>query len=649
MGKQKVFVCNKMNRQLSQNLYMSLDTRVSNLNNNVLVVGGTRSGKTFRFVKPQLLAMGTSFVVTDPKGEILRDCGGFLRKHGYRVTVLNLLNAETMKTSNHYNPFRYIRTGIDIEKLIQNMITNTTDKNATASDPFWKDAETTLWQALFYYVWEHEPADRKNIPRVLELLSKADFETDAHGNKKKSELDRMFDLLEMEEGERIQKERREGRKEKPMDPAVVAYNQCMRGAADTVRTIIQCANARLTRLKSPEILDLLRDDEMDIQEIGCGRDYDGKTKTALFCVIPDNDKTFNFIVGMLYSQIFQELYFQADFRYGGKLPVHVTLILDEFYNVALPDDYCSLLSTMGGREISSVIIIQNMAQIQERFEKIWQAIPGNCCTLVYLGGNENESHKYLSEELGDGTIRKYSNGVTTGRNGSGSRNYDEVGRKLMLPDEVRRVDGTKCIVLIQGFQPVLDDKIRTAEHPLFYEMDGTYVHDPERDRQIRDSRVFIHPAKLKHMEQEEASSGKEPVIFHIEDLLSIPEEKILAWEKMDMPLQSAITFANERRQRENLVRLQEAEQRNRLWEPDLTGLSKEQVITYVRLEKEGYRKACLQAMLPLIGAGMSAEDLTGLFQPETDPEEIESFAELYLQYNKNKEEQEYENQNGKRQ
>lgn len=624
-----IYTCNKMNRRISEHVYMSLDTRISNLNNNVLVIGGTRSGKTFRFVKPQILAMGTSFVITDPKSELLRDCGGFLRKHGYTIRVLNLLNAESMKSSNRYNPFRYIRTGMDIEKLIENMMANTTPKGAVPQEPFWRDAETMLWQALFYYVWEHEPEGQKNIPRVLELLAKAEFEEDSHGNKKKSELDRMFDALEKSEEERIQRERREGKRARAMDPAVIAYNQCMRGAADTVRTIIMCANARLTRLKSQEILDLLSDDEMDIQEIGCGRNYDGHTKTALFCVIPDNDKTFNFLVGMLYSQIFQELYYQADFRYDGRLPVHVTFILDEFSNVALPDDYCSLLSTMASREISSVIIIQNIAQIQALFDKTWQTIPGNCCTLVYLGGNEQESHKYISEALGKATIRKRSNGVTTGRQGSGSRNYDESGREIMLPDEVRRTEGSKCIVLIQGYQPVLDDKIHTAEHPLFHEMDGTYVHHPGKDRLIEKSRIFIQPDKLKYMKSEEEKTGVQPFIFSMEDLLSIPDEKLEAWEKLDAPLQTAIDYMTEQEQERELMVLQEQAVNNH-WEPDLSEMTQEQVLTYAKIKHQGFRKPCIRILMPLIEDGMSCEAIMEMFDPDTSPEEMEKFVDIYL-------------------
>ena len=262
--------------------------------------------------------------------------------------------------------------------------------------------------------------------------------------------------------------------------ALIQYNKVVRGAGDTVRSIIISANARLGILENPQILRVLDRDEMDIEEIGTGVDGDKNKKTALFCVIPDSDKSYNFLVGMLYSQIFQELYYQADFNYNGRLPVHVTFMLDEFANVALPDDFCSLLSTMRSREISCIIIIQNLAQIKALFKDTWETIPGNCDTLIYLGGNEQSTHKYVSESLGKGTIDKRSSGETRGRNGSSSRNYDVLGRELLTPDETRKLKNDQCIVLIRGYDPIIDRKFNTFKHPLFKETeDGgapPYVH-----------------------------------------------------------------------------------------------------------------------------------------------------------------------------
>ena len=250
-------------------------------------------------------------------------------------------------------------------------------------------------------------------------------------------------------------------------PAVKQYNKCMRGAGDTVRSIIISANSRLAFLENKQVLRLLSKDELNLSDIGIGVNGDGETKTALFCVIPDSDKSYNFIIGLLYTQIFQELYYQADFNCGGRLPIHVTFMLDEFANVALPDDFCSLLSTMRSREISSIIIIQNFAQLKALFKDTWETIPGNCDTFIYLGGNEQSTHKYVSELLGKGTIDKKSSGETKGRQGSSSRNYDVLGRELFTPDEVRKLDNKKCIIFIRGFDPIMDNKFIPFNHPMF--------------------------------------------------------------------------------------------------------------------------------------------------------------------------------------
>ena len=256
-------------------------------------------------------------------------------------------------------------------------------------------------------------------------------------------------------------------------------------------TIIISANSRLAFLENKQVLRLLSKDELNLSDIGIGVNGDGETKTALFCVIPDSDKSYNFIIGLLYTQIFQELYYQADFNCGGRLPIHVTFMLDEFANVALPDDYCSLLSTMRSREISSIIIIQNFAQLKALFKDTWETIPGNCDTFIYLGGNEQSTHKYVSELLGKGTIDKKSSGETKGRQGSSSRNYDVLGRELFTPDEVRKLDNKKCIIFIRGFDPIMDNKFIPFNHPMFNQTaDGKgepYVH------QIRGADNLIGP------------------------------------------------------------------------------------------------------------------------------------------------------------
>ena len=291
------------------------------------------------------------------KGEILRCCGGMLKAHGYRIRVLNLVE---MEQSNGYNPFRYIRSETDIVKLVTNLINNTTPKNAQPSDPFWEKAESLYLQAIFLYVWQECEMEKRNFRMVLQLLNEAEV----HADGSPSDLDRRFRRLERKKGSN--------------HPALIQYNKVIRGAGDTVRSIIISANARLGLLQNPQILRILDHDEMEIEEIGLGVDGDRNRKTALFCVTPDSDKSYAFLIGMLYSQIFQELYYQADFHYNGKLPINVNFMLDEFANVPLPDDYCCLLSTMRSRNISCTIFIQNLAQIKALFEKTWETIPGNC-------------------------------------------------------------------------------------------------------------------------------------------------------------------------------------------------------------------------------------------------------------------------------
>ncbi len=475
----------RRNRILSMNVRMSMDTRETRLNLNILVIGGSGAGKTLFIVKPNLMQLTCSFITIDPKGEIARCCAGFLIRHGYRVRILNLVE---MERSNGYNPFEYIRSETDIVKLVTNLIANTTPKNASSNDPFWEKSESLLLQALFLYVWLECGPEERNFRMVMKLLGEAEVTADGSP----STLDRRFRKLEREKGS--------------SHPAVVQYNKVVRGAGDTVRSIIISANARLGVLENPQILRILDKDEINIPEIGIGVDGDKKTKTALFCVIPDSDKSYNFLVGMLYSQIFQELYYQADFNYNGRLPIHVTFMMDEFSNVALPDDFCSLLSTMRSREISCVIIIQNLAQIKALFKDTWETIPGNSDTLIYLGGNESTTHKYISESLGKGTIDKKSTGETKGRNGSSSQNYDVLGRELLTSDEVRKLPNDQCIILIRGCDPVIDRKYNTFKHPLFRESeDGgatPYIHDIEAAKKQEDVKL-LNVESLEYFEEKQ--------------------------------------------------------------------------------------------------------------------------------------------------
>ena len=484
------------NRILSKHIRMSLNFRNLKLNGNILICGGAGSGKTFYEVKPNLMEMPKkcSFVCTDPKGEILRSCGQMLKDNGYQVKVINLLE---MDKSDCYNPFAYIREETDVVKLITNLISNTTPKGATPSDPFWEKAEGMFLQSIFYYVWLECPPAARNFKTVLQLMGEAEVVQEG----KKSALTRRMEKLATDS------------KLGANHPAVKQYNKCMRGAGDTVRSIIISANSRLAFLENKQVLRLLSRDEMNLPQLGIGVNGDEETRTALFCVIPDSDKSYNFIIGLLYTQIFQELYYQADFVYGGRLPIHVTFMLDEFANVALPDDFCSLLSTMRSREISSIIIIQNLAQLKSLFKDTWETVPGNCDTFIYLGGNEQSTHKYVSELLGKGTIDKRSSGETKGRQGSSSRNYDVLGRDLFTPDEVRKLDNKKCIIFIRGFNPILDDKYVPFEHrnfDLIADGSGTpYVHQKEDEENVVGPAVEILTSKsLDYYKRLKRKGGK---------------------------------------------------------------------------------------------------------------------------------------------
>lgn len=426
-----------------------------------------------------------------------------------------------MEESDCYNPFMYIRKEADIVKLITNLIANTTPKNSQSNDPFWEKAESLYLQALFYYVWLECPKSEQNFAMVLKLLGEAEVRDDGSP----SDLDRRFKRLERKKGGN--------------HPAVKQYYKVIRGAADTVRSIVISANSRLAFLENPQILRILSKDDVNIPEIGVGRNGDGKTRTALFCVIPDSDKTNNSIVGLLYSQIFQELYFQADFIYEGRLPIHVTFMLDEFANVALPDDFCSLLSTMRSREISAIIIIQNLAQIKALFEKTWETIPGNTDTLIYLGGNEQTTHEYISKMLGKATIDKRSSGETRGKNGSSSRNFDVLGRELLTPDEARKLDNRKCLIFIRGFDPIIDSKFNTPGHPRFKEtFDGgtlPYHHTPIRKETIIPTCELLNRQSFEYYERQK----EQGLNVHIDE---ITLDELLALQEPDMP---ARIFSNE--------------------------------------------------------------------------------------------------------
>ena len=435
------------NLLLTQNFRMSQEVYKHQRNLNVLVAGGSGAGKSRTYAVPNILQCsqaeskkggGCSIVVTDPKGELLRKTGGLLERMGYEVRVFDLINPDT---SFCYNPFCYVHDDKDVLKLINNLIRNTTPKGSQASDPFWEKSETALLQALMLYLLHEAPPEEQNFPMIMEMLGSAQVKEE--DEEYQSPLDILFERLEMR---------------KPDSIAVKQYQIYKQAAGKTAKSILISVGVRLAAFNLKEIANLTCTDELDLASIG-------EKKVALFCCIPDADTSLNYLVGMIYSNLFQTLYYVADRKYGGRLPLPVHCIMDEWPNVALPDDFDKILATMRSRAISCSIIIQNMAQMKALFKDSWESLVGNCDELLYLGGNEKEGHKYISELLGKETLDTNTYGQTKGRNGSYSTNYQQTGRELFTPDEIRLLDNRKAILFVRGERPMLDDKYNLKKHP----------------------------------------------------------------------------------------------------------------------------------------------------------------------------------------
>ena len=434
------------NKILTQNVSIGMDGRKHRRNLNVLVCGGSGAGKTRFYAKPNLMNADCSYVVLDPKGEMLRDCGNLLKEQGYTIKVLDLIN---MEKSHCYNPFVYLETDKDIQELVTNLFKNTTPKGSQSQDPFWDNTASMLLKALICYLHYEAPEDEQNFTMVMEMIRAGEVREDMEDFR--SPLDELFDRLEMKDPDHI---------------ALKYYKDYKSGAGKTLKSIQITLLSHMEKFNLNSLAGITQTDELELRSIG-------EKKTVIFAVIPDNDSSFNFIVGMLYTQLFQRLEYQADHIYGGRLPVHVHFLMDEFANVALPDEFDKLLATMRSREISVSIIIQNMAQLKALFEKQWESIVGNCDEFLYLGGNEQSSHKYVSELLGKETIDINTYGQSRGRNGSYSTNYQVSGRELMTPDEVRMLDNQYALLFIRGERPIRDFKYDILKHPnVRYTTDG---------------------------------------------------------------------------------------------------------------------------------------------------------------------------------
>ena len=424
---------------LTQHLKMSLNARQHLRNLLQIIVGGSGAGKSRNIVIPNLLEVNASYICTDPKGELLRSVGGLLLKMGYVLRVFDLIEPSH---SDRYNPFRYIRKDSDVFKLIDNFIKNTTPKNASQNDPFWEKSEIALDSALMLYLLHEAPPEEQNMEMMLTMIEYGGAKED--DGDYKSPLDLLFEALEEEQPDHI---------------AVRQYKIFKQAAGKTAKSILVSAAVRLASFTLPEIRDLTAEDTLELGKLG-------ERKQAIFCIIPDsNDTSLNFLVGMLYTQAFQELYYQADKVHGGGLPVPVRLMFDEFANVALPDGYARLQATMRSRNIMATIILQNISQLKALFKDDWEGIIGNADAFVYLGGNEQSTHKYVSELLGKETIDTRTSSQSKGHNGSYSQNFQQTGRELMTPDEVRMLDNKNAIVLIRGEPPVIDQKYDLMKHP----------------------------------------------------------------------------------------------------------------------------------------------------------------------------------------
>ena len=426
------------NKLMTQNVSIGLNAKKHRRNLNTLVCGGSGAGKTRFYCKPNLMQCNSSFVILDPKGEIVRDVGKLLEAKGYEIKVLDLIS---MEKSHCYNPFVYLRSDNDIQRLVTNLFKSTTPKGSQSNDPFWDTAASMLLLALVFYLHYEAPEDEQNFAMIMEMLRAGAIEDEEE--PRPSPLDNLFSELEYENPDHI---------------ALKYYHSYHSGSAKTLKSIQITLAARLEKFNLESLASLTSTDELELETLG-------EKKTALFALIPDNDTSFNFLVSILYTQLFQQLFYSADHIHGGSLPIPVHFLMDEFANVSLPDDFDKILSVMRSRGVSVSIILQNLAQLKALFEKQWESIVGNCDEFLYLGGNEQSTHKYVSELLGKSTIDTNTYGKSEGRSGSYSTNYQISGRELLTPDEVRMLDNRYAILFIRGERPVLDFKYDILKHP----------------------------------------------------------------------------------------------------------------------------------------------------------------------------------------
>ena len=439
-------------------------------NKNILVIGGSGSGKTRFFVKPQLMQMHSSYVVTDPKGTVLIECGKLLQRGGYRIKSLNTIN---FKKSMHYNPFKYIRSEKDILKLVNTLIVNTKGEGEKSGEDFWVKAERLYYCALIGYIWYEAPDEEKNFITLLDMINASEAREDDENYK--SPVDILFERLEEKEPEHF---------------AVKQYKKYKMAAGKTAKSILISCGARLAPFDIKELRDLMEYDEMELDTLG-------DRKTALFVIISDTDDTFNFVAAIMYTQLFNLLCDKADDVYGGRLPVHVRFLLDEFANIGQVPKFDKLIATIRSREMSACIILQAQSQLKSIYKDSADTIIGNCDTTLFLGGKEKSTLKEISETLGKETIDTFNTSETRSNQNSYGLNYQKLGKELMTQDELAVMDGGKCILQLRGVRPFLSDKYDITAHPRYkYLADYDERNKFDMERYIKTRKTVIKPDEV---------------------------------------------------------------------------------------------------------------------------------------------------------
>lgn len=493
------------NRILTQNVRMGINAQKHGRNLNTLVLGASGTRKSRGYALPNLMQANTSFIVTDPKGELLYNTGSFLLEEGYRLKVLDLIH---MERSHCYNPFAYLEKPEDVQQMVTNFFRASGVKNSGGDMKFWEDMAQTYMKAMVYFLIEEAPPEEQNFSMILYLINADQVPEEGAGDDTApSPTETLFYQLEIKN---------------PDSLAVQYYRSSHQSAGKTMQSIQVTLISHLEKFALPAMAALTRTDEMELDRIG-------REKTALFCVIPDNDTSFNFLVSVLYTQLFQKLFRVADDEYHGALPVPVHFLLDEFANVAMPDDFDKMLSVMRSRDVSVSVIVQTLSSLKSQYKDNWETITGNMDELLFLGGNEQTTTEYLSKRLGKETIDTNSYGRSRGRNGSYSTNYQITGRELMTPDEIGQMDNKYALLFIRGEKPVQDLKYDLNRHPNASRIIGTkssrakpYLHG---DAPLAQAQITI--TQRRSTESVLKQSEPDVVSDHKYELLS--EEEVAAF------------------------------------------------------------------------------------------------------------------------